>query len=374
MARRRRANDVLESLRARIEKELYEGGSPLPPERELAEECGVSRVTLRRALRLLVEEGAIERRPGVGNFVVDRTHRVASGSRSVGLLVQQIDNPYFATLARHMAAMLSSHGLNLIVAGTDQDPKNERACLARMAREGVAGLVLSLPPETRAGETARALAGTGIPVVMLGDDREGLPHDLVRIDDRAGIELALDHLTGLGHTRIGYIMAVAHKRGEKRKDLVRDSLARRGLGTGHIVEVDAPDFEGGKAGIDRILSRRSRPTAILTTNDITALGALQRAVERGIDVPGELSILGYDDIPMAAMATVPLTTVSNPTDEIAALAVERLLARMNPGSGRRVEVLLEPKLVVRASTASLSSTSLKNGNRAKTPRAAKRGA
>jgi LacI family transcriptional regulator len=351
MARRGRANEVLEALRARIASGRYKAGTPLPPERELAEDFGVARMTVRRAVGRLVDEGTVEGRPGIGNFVVGRDRNGTSTSRAVGLIVPQIDNPFYATLARHMESELSLKGLNLIVASTGQDADGVPRCLARMSRERVRGLVLAVGLESRTCKTARALGDLGIPIVLMGGAPPGLPYDLVRGGDPTGVELAIDHLVGLGHTRIGYLKAIALKRSDGRLEIARASLARRGLRTGHIVEVDVPNFEGGKRGIDKLLARKSRPTAILTTNDITAIGALQRAAERGIDVPGELSIVGYDDIPMAAMAAVPLTTVSNPTDELAGLVVERVLARFGANRGRRVEIVLEPKLVVRASTA-----------------------
>ena len=188
-------------------------------------------------------------------------------------------------------------------------------------------------------------------MVIIGGRQDGVALDSVDSDNRAGMTAAIDHLVELGHTRIGFLSAMAFGRVDMRMQLTAEILRARGLEPSHLVSVDTPDLLGGRLALDTLLARDERPTAVLCTNDITAIGAVQRAFELGVSIPEEFSIVGYDDIPMASMAAVPLTTVAVPLDELAELAFERLSARAEGYEGSPIHLAVEPRLIVRGSTA-----------------------
>ncbi len=349
--KRGRAVHVLKELRERIAGGDYPLETNLPSERTLAEEFEVSRVTVRNALIHLKNDGMIVRRPGLGNIVSSLDPVAPPTPPNVGFIVQQLSNPYYSAFATSLEEVLRSNDLNMILAGTGQDPKEELQCLERMSERQVRGVLLCIPDRIHHPEAMRTFLNQRLPVVIIGGRQPDVAVDSVDSDNRAGVASAIDHLYELGHTRIGFLSAMAFGRADVRLELTVELLRAKGLKPGPTVTVDTPDLAGGRLALDAMLKKRSRPTAFLCTNDITAIGVVQRAFELGISIPEEFSIIGYDDIPMAGMATVPLTTVSVPLPELAELAFQRLEARAEGYTGSPVHITVEPSLKVRASTA-----------------------
>jgi DNA-binding LacI/PurR family transcriptional regulator len=351
MPKRGRSLHVLRVLRQRIADGHYPLEGRLPSERDLADEFKVSRVTVRKALEQLTSDGMISRRPGLGTLVTATEPVKPEMASDVGFVVQHLDNPYYSAFASALESVLSAHDLSMVLAGTAQNPDEELRSLQRMRERRVRGVILCVPDRLHHPEAVAALLQQRLPVVVIGGRQSGVAVDTVDSDNRAGMTAAIEHLLQLGHRRIGFLSAMAYGRVDVRLELTAELLRARGLEPGPAVRVDTPDFAGGRAALDRMLETAERPTALLCTNDITAIGAVQRAFELGVSIPGEFSIVGYDDIPMASMATVPLTTVSVPLAEVAELAFDRLTARAEGYSGSPIHLMVEPELVERASTA-----------------------
>jgi DNA-binding LacI/PurR family transcriptional regulator len=340
-------------IRKRIEGKLYPAGEALPPERVLAEELEVSRITIRRSLEILTDAGCIERRPGVGNFVIEHIHREKkTGLKSVGLIVGQIDNPYYSSLAKHFEQLLAERNMSLLLSVTGDNPEEDDRALERMVREQVKGIIVAVPPDETRRSELKKLNGTDISMVVLGKPGDGTstPWDSVSSNDRSGLEAAVNHLVELGHSRIAYINAMIPGRREPRFSIMRELLKSHKLTDKYCIDAGVPDFEGGRIGLEKLL-KIGGATAAIAINDVTALGMMQRAVELGVSIPGDLSIVGIDDIPQASMSSVPLTTLGTPTGEIAKFAVERLFSRIEGYDGRPIHISLEPELIVRATTA-----------------------
>jgi LacI family transcriptional regulator len=351
MPKRGRSLVVLRLLRRRIADGTYPLETKLPSERNLAEEFEVSRVTIRKSLETLKNDGMITGRPGLGSIVSAVAPVTAPAPPNIGFVVQHLSNPYYSAFASALEAVLRGHDLNMVLAGTGQNPDEELQCLQRMTELQVRGVLLCVPDRLHHPEAMKAFLKRRLPVVIIGGRQPGVALDTVDSDNRAGMTAAVDHLLELGHTRIGFLSAMAYGRSDVRLELTAELLTARGLDPGPVVRVDTPDLAGGRLAFDRLLEQKSRPTAVLCTNDITAIGAIQRAFELGVSIPGEVSIVGYDDIPMAGMATVPLTTVAVPLSELAELAFERLSARVEGHAGSPIHLTIEPRLVERASTA-----------------------
>ncbi|MCL6632595.1 MAG: substrate-binding domain-containing protein, partial [Alicyclobacillus herbarius] len=189
-------------------------------------------------------------------------------------------------------------------------------------------------------------AGNALNALSLGE------HDCVAVDNVLGAYQAIQHLVGLGHTRIGHITGPLHEPvTQERLRGFRQAATNYGLNTEELPVIEA-DYKqaGGYAAALKMLALTPPVTAIFVGNDLMAIGALEAAHERGLKVPEDLAIVGFDDIPIAALHTIQLTTVAQPKAEIGSLAARMLLdkiERVSSGESRPNKVVLTPKLIVR---------------------------
>jgi LacI family transcriptional regulator len=204
-----------------------------------------------------------------------------------------------------------------------------------------------------------AIRATGLPIVLV--DSDDLPeHSSVVVDDEAGARAAADHLISLGHRDVLVLAVEAPEHGAAQAEGVtarrlrgyRGAFAAAGapISADHVA-ADRASIEGGAAAFDRAWALGLRPTAILAMSDAMAVGAVTAARALGLRIPGDLSVVGFDDIDLAAHVDPPLTTVHQPIRQKGAEAVRLLLAAMDQGVARRPEHLrLDTRLVVRGST------------------------
>ncbi|MGI5467437.1 LacI family DNA-binding transcriptional regulator [Streptomyces sp. CA-132043] len=284
------------------------------------------------------------------NHVARALRRRATGT--VGLVLPQITNPFFPELVRELEHALHAEGRAVLLADCDDDPATEAARIAEFLDRQVDALLL-IPVDERRSRDAVADAARRVPVVLL--DRGCGPGvaDSVAVDNAAGMALVLDHLAAAGRRRPWFVGAAG---------TTTTAAERRAAYEAGAAVLDPPapgrvelgDFSvaWGRAAVDRIWP--SRPDAIVCANDLIAVGALQRLRQLGADVPGEVAVTGFDDVPFARLADPALTTVRQPVTELAAEAA-RLLAERSEGripSGGAAPsraIRLAPRLVVRAS-------------------------
>jgi LacI family transcriptional regulator len=267
----------------------------------------------------------------------------------VALVVLDLNNPYFSVAARGMEDHLAPEGIMLTVASSDEDPEREKSCLRLFEEHSVAGVVI-----TPAGPSLRSLeemTSRGTPAVLLGR-RAPLDEGWCAAtgDDAVGGALISRHLLELGHRRIAYLNGVGATRGTNlRRESLRSSIAAAG---GAFSEVLCPTMTivGGELGAQQLLEVADRPTALVCANDLLALGALRVLEHRGVRVPDDVALVGYDDVDFAGSLSVPLTTVRQDKYLLGQQAAELLLRELREESHEHVEVLLTPELVVRAST------------------------
>jgi LacI family transcriptional regulator len=272
-------------------------------------------------------------------------------SRLFGLIVSDVKNPFFPELIDGFEALATSHGIDVIFTHTNYDSARLDHCLRRMAERNVDGIAV-MTSETDSAALAR-IKRLNVPVVLL-DQEPGCGFDNVLTDFDSGFADAVLHLKNLGHVDIGFIagpegFASVHRRRDAfilAMKTLRLKLHARWIVTGDL------HIEGGQAAMEELLAMATVPTAVVTTNDLMAVGALQAAHNAGIDVPRELSIVGFDDLPVSAMLNPPLTTICMSRQEIASRAFSCLLKLCRieskiPGDGHRIH----PALTVRRSTA-----------------------
>ncbi len=266
-------------------------------------------------------------------------------ARTVGVLIDDYRNQWFVELLRGLQEGLAPHGLRIAVADHTLNAHVGASPLDGFLSMRADGLVLATEP------SAAMRVPEDLPVVVAGHrDREVPGADVVANDDRRGARLATGHLLELGHREIGHLTGgggAARLRAEGFADAAAEAgvAARTAAGAGTTTEED------GWVAAGRLLDAQPGLTALFAANDTMAMGALAAARERGLHVPADLSVIGYDDSPVAATHLLELTTVDSRNAAIGTAAAQRLLARIGgePPAGR--SLLLEPRLVLRRTTA-----------------------
>lgn len=319
-----------------------------PTIHDVAREAGASIATVSRALNGGVVSAAarvrIERAVAQLGY---RRNDVARGlvtgrTGLLGVILPDLIGPLYAQMARGIEDELEVRGMHAMVVTDHREPEAERRIVEVLRSRRVDGMVLigsSLPEAT-----LRAAAGD-VPVALV--QREGPQTSLpeVRLDDAAGVRAVVDHLVAQGHRRIGHL-AGTRRDGVERRDAFVAALRAVGLEPGPVVESDFSE-DGGAAAAPGVLDDPS-VTAVFCGNDRMAVGLLHAAASRGIDVPHDLSVVGFDDLTWAQYLTPALTTVRQPGRELGRDAARLLLAP--PAGATTTPLLRTPELIVRSST------------------------
>jgi DNA-binding LacI/PurR family transcriptional regulator len=263
------------------------------------------------------------------------------------VLLDDLRNPFFAEIAGGVEEFASELGYRLLLAAGGREARRERAAVAALLEYRVDGIIL-VSPRMRAADIAAAAAEA--PLVMVGRQARGVNADFVLIDEGHGTELVLSHLVGLGHERVAHVDGGNGAGGPQRRGAYVRGMKRRRLG--RFIQVIGGDFteEAGVMAAERLVEQEELPTAIFAANDMIAAGLLGGFDRAGVDIPEQISIVGYDNISIAHLAHVSLTTVDQPRLEMGRLALELLLDRIDNHRPSVVR-LIEPSLVVRSTTA-----------------------
>jgi LacI family transcriptional regulator len=268
---------------------------------------------------------------------------------TLGLVVPDVANPFFSDVARGAEDVAHERGYNVFLCNTEEGPERELAVLKSLEEKRVDGLVLC---SSRLGEEALFSAMARHPAVVLVNRRiEGGRVHSVLIDDVAGGKLAIEHLLQAGHDRVGFLAGPPSSHsGHQRARGYRAGLEAAGLPyESSLVYPCFPVVEGGQRTTREILSDFPGLPALFCYNDLVAVGALQACATMGLTVPDDVSIVGYDDIPLAALVTPALSTCRVPRKELGAQAVRVLLDQIEGCPDGCGEIVLQPELIVRAS-------------------------
>lgn len=268
-------------------------------------------------------------------------------TQTIGVLLDDLTNPFFAEIAGGVEELASDRGYHVLFGTGGRRAKREQASLSALLEYRVDGIILVSPRMPSASIVA---AAAEVPLVLVGRTVRGADADTVVIDDRHGTELVLDHLVGLGHERIAHVDGGRAPGGPQRRSAYLAGMRARRLAVhARVLDGDFTEAAGAEAARE-LLAGGELPTAVFGANDLVAAGLLGGFDRAGVDVPGDISIVGYDNISIAHLAHVSLTTVHQPRTEMGRLAFELLLDRRE---SRRANVmrLIEPTLVVRETTA-----------------------
>jgi len=278
----------------------------------------------------------------------------AGRSRCLGLVVLDVTNPFFTEVARGVEDYAQAAGYAVILCNSDEAHDKERRYLRVLEEQRVRGILIT-PVHGRSPELRR-IRDRGTPVVLL--DRPGSSAQCsVAVDDRRGGEIAVSYLLGLGHRSIVLVNGpTAIRQCADRRWGAHRAVEHAGLDPAAVlteVTVPAMNPRGGAAAADDLLRGARTTTAVFCANDMLALGLLRGLGQAGVSVPGDLAVVGYDDIEFAADAAVPLTSVRQPKYQLGRAAAELLLDEADrPAEHEHRRIVFTPELVVRASSGS----------------------
>ena len=325
---------------------------------DVARVAGVSVATVSRALsrpervrpEMVAKVRAVASRLGYVPHSAARA-LVSRRSSTIGAVVPTVDNAIFAKAIQSLQFALDDRGYRLLVAFNEYDLARETVQVRAMIEHGVDGLVLVGGAHDDA--TLALLRSRGVPFVYTWIFDPSGPDPCIGFDNRRAMIRLTNHLADLGHRHFAVVSGITrgNDRAAERLHGVRDALAARGIELPPASVVERPyGIAEGRSALRLLLARRPAPTAIVCGNDVLAFGVLFEALAQGIDVPGALSITGFDDLDLAAQLTPALTTMRVPSAEMGSRAAEFLLSRSN-GDMVPEKVELEAELIVRGTTA-----------------------
>jgi DNA-binding LacI/PurR family transcriptional regulator len=278
---------------------------------------------------------------------------VSGRSRIFGIIVENITNPFFPELIQNFEEIAVAHGYEILVSSSNSDPAVLTTCVRRMIERKVEGVAMLTFGEEE--PVLDQLAFHEIPLVLAEFRLEDPKTSTILLDYATGIRAAIDHLVELGHSKIAFLAGPhnIHSAMTRENDF-RTAMEAGGLPVQKkwVIECDHT-LKGGVAGFDRLQALAAGPTAILCSNDMTAIGVLRAAYLKGLRVPQDLSVIGLDDIDFAEFTLPPLTTIRLSRGDLARAAFEALRQQAEESSTSRIqrEFLVSTSLVLRGSTA-----------------------
>jgi LacI family transcriptional regulator len=270
-------------------------------------------------------------------------------TRTLGIMIPNSGNPYFAELIRNIEDRCFAADYNVVLCNSDDDPYKQSVYLRVLMEKRVDGLIVVSSGDSP--DLPALLSRCDVPLVLVDRQWESLDGDIVTTDHRAGAYMATRHLIGLGHRHIACITGPEHLAPSRLREAGwREALAEAALPADMLAVADFTS-QGGRDAARRLLTAPLRPEAIFACNDLMAIGALCAAHELGISVPDALSVVGFDDIELAAFMSPPLTTVAQPKHLIGELATDLLLEQLKKTRTEPRKIALQPELRLRGSTA-----------------------
>lgn len=276
---------------------------------------------------------------------------VSGRSRLIGLIVSDITNPFFPELIRTFEGLAAHKQYDLLLTSTDYDTTRMTACLRRMLERKVDGVAM-MTSEMDAG-LIKELARRNVPIVFMDVGQIGPRMSHVSIDYGNGVRQAVDHIVGLGHKHVAFITGPLELHSARtRQQAFVDGLRQHGVTLDRrFVREGTHTAEGGEKAMNELLALTRRPTAVVCSNDWTAIGALHAIHAAGLRIPEDLSLVGFDDIPLSSYITPPLTTVRMSARDVGSTAFQALFSLIGEEHVEGDVYQVATKLVVRHSTA-----------------------
>lgn len=331
--------------------------------KDVAEKAGVNPSTVSRVInedpKLSIREETRKRIMDVIRELDYRPNGIARSlrlkhTRTLGMLIPDITNPFFPEVIKGAESAAVERGFSLILCNTNEEEEKEKAYLELLVEKKVDGFLVATASSY--DRTVEFLREKGYPFVLVNRRSRDVTGRFVVCDDVEGARMVVEHLIELGHRRIAHIAGLLFtETGLSRLEGYRAALNNREIDFDPVYMIEGGFREqDGYRAAQRLLDLPLRPTAIFAANDLVALGALTAAAESGLRVPEDISIVGYNDIPLAEKVTPPLTTIRVPLYDMGYLAGEILTKIILGEEVPEDQVILKPELVVRRSSGKVS--------------------
>lgn len=303
-------------------------------------EEGVSEEKREAILEAIAE---LDYRPNVmARSLVERRTRI------LGVMVSDLRNPFFGAVVSGIQARAAELGYRALFNTGDRRPEVEQSAIESLIELPVDGLVLASP---RVSDEFIAAVARAVPVVVLNRQTSDDTSDSVTNDNTTGARLAVEHCVGLGHRDIAMVTGGDSVAARVRCEGYLRAMREFGLAEHIMIAEGAHTEDGGYRGARELLTRRPLPTAIFASNDLCAFGAMSALEEAGLTIPGDVSLIGYDNTSIAALRHIELTSIDQPGSEMGRSAIDRLSERISGERASSSHVVIEPSLVVRSTTA-----------------------
>ena len=324
--------------------------------KEVAELAGVSTATVSRVLgnkphvrpevreKVLQAVQQLEYRPNL----VARSLR-SQQSSTIGLIVSDIRNPFFTAISRAVEDYAHEQGFSVFLCNTDENPDKELIYLNLMRDENVAGVIFSPTRQTAQKFTARQI---GIPTVIIDREVAANQVDVVLINNIAAACQLAEHLITNGYRRIGGLFGEASTTGRQRRQGLEEALESHGLlPVPELIRYVAPKIQAGQAAALELLAHADPPDALFTSNSLLTAGALLAIQQKGLSIPGDVALVGFDETSWSTLVQPPITLIAQPTEEIGRTATDLLLKRIEDPQRAARTVILQAQLMARGSSA-----------------------
>ena len=326
--------------------------------KDVARKAGVHVSTASRALnpetRALITPDAVERVRSAARALGYRPNTIASSLRTrrtqtVGVLLPDVLNAVFPPMVKALEEVLAREGYLVLIAHADYSDPRQRVIVDQMMARQVDGLILAT--SSRYDQVIEACIENNIPLVTLTRTEPDVAAPSVINDETASMTMVVQHLQQLGHTRIGGVAGPSNtSTGEARRLAFGAAMVKAGLEVTALELTPVFTREAGAAATARLLDRAPQTTAIVTANDLLAIGALDTVRARGLRCPKDISITGHNDMPLVDVIEPPLTTVRIDFAEMGAAGAKLLLQRLADPTAAVFTMILKPTLIVRGST------------------------
>ncbi len=344
---------VSEILTRQILNGDFPSGSSLAAEPDLCIEFGVARGTIRQALAKLEAEGFVRREQGRGTFVTwgeIQPTDTGLGGNQIGLVVPYVRDSFVSTILLGAERAATEHDLSITFKHAENNLERQNRVLEDLVNQQLAGIIL-YPVNSLKTEMVERLVRSGYPLVLVDRYLRGLPTDYVMSDQFGGALRAMQHLIGLGHTRIGLVSwrdpSVSL---EQRAAGYRQALIEAGLPYDPNLMCEVEGYPSvAVEPLREFLAQSPRVRAVFAVNDQLALAVYKSARELGLRIPDDLAVVGFDNLDFTMHLDVPLTTVEQPAQEMGYQAVEALVRRMNGAATTYQQIILPTRLIIRHS-------------------------
>ena len=327
--------------------------------KEVAREAGVSTATVSHVInntRYVSDEvrarvlQAIEQCRYYPNA---HARSLASGkSKIIGLVISDIVNPFFPELVKAIEAAAFERGYDIMLSNTNYDTDRTSHYVRRFIERKIAGVAVMTSEMDK--KLVDELSQREVPVVFLDVGEPGLHMNNLRVDYDEGIEQAILHLVALGHRRIAFIGGNTNLRSSRRRlEAFQKTMQQLFPDAPELVFYGNFKIEGGQRAASEILATEARdlPTAVVCANDLTAIGAISEFEAAGLNIPRDVSVVGFDNIAFAALTKPALTTVNLPLGELGRRAIEVLIRSVEDSQQQGIEIRIPTNLIIRQSTA-----------------------